>query len=147
MQELIHTRLRQVDRYRFEVDFEEWGKGKVVMDEPEPLGTAEGPNAGMLLSAAVGHCLCASLMFCVGKVRGEVDDLSADVRTKLAKNDRGRWRVESIKVDISLKMDEENQEKFTRCRELFEDFCIVTGSVRQGIDVDVDVSISAPDGA
>jgi uncharacterized OsmC-like protein len=144
LHEKVHTRLRRVDGYKFEIDFGEW-EGTIPMDEPEPLGKGSAPNAAMMLSSAVGHCLCASLLFCAGKSRGEVEDLSADVETRLMRNERGRWRIEGIKVDMKLKMDEENQKKFERCRDLFEDFCIVTESVRQGVKVDVDLDISGPD--
>ena len=143
MNERIHTHLRRLKDYKFEIDFGEW-EGKISMDEPTPLGGGSAPNAAMMLSSAVGHCLCASLLFCVGKARGVAEDLSADIETRLKRNERGRWRIEGIKVDINLVMDEENQKKFERCRELFEDFCIVTASVRQGIDVDVDLAVSNP---
>ena len=95
MNEKVHTRLRRVDGYKFEIDFGEWN-GKISMDEPEPHGGGTAPSAAMMLSSAVGHCLCASLLFCVGKARGEAEDLSADVETRLAKNERGRWRIEGI---------------------------------------------------
>jgi uncharacterized OsmC-like protein len=141
LHELIHTHLKRVEGYKFEIDFGEWD-GKVSMDEPEPLGKGTAPNAAMMLSSAVGHCLCASLLFCVGKSRGEAEDLSADVETRLKRNESGRWRIEGIKVNMKLRMDEENQKKFERCRDLFEDFCIVTASVRQGVKVDVDLDVS-----
>ena len=79
------------------------------------------------------------------KAHGEVDDISADVETTLARNEKGRWRIGGIKVNIKAVMDEENQKKFERCRELYEDFCIVTGSVRHGVDVDVDLSVELPE--
>ena len=144
MNEKIHTHLRRTGNYRFEVIFDEIGS-KLMMDEPEPLGESTAPNAGMILSSAIGHCLCASLLFCVGKAHGSVEDLSADVETTLARNERGRWRIEGVKVNIKAIMDDENQKKVERCRELFEDFCIVTGSVRQGVKVDVDLSIERPE--
>ena len=144
MNERIHTRLRRIDAYKFEIDFGEWD-GKISMDEPEPLGRGSAPNAAMMLSSAVGHCLCASLLFCVGKAHGEVKDLSADVETRLARNERGRWRIEGIKVDMKAAVDHENDKKTERCRELYEDFCIVTSSVKQGIKVDVDLRVDAVD--
>ena len=144
MNDKIHTHIRHLEKYRFEVSFDEWD-GKLMMDEPAPLGESMAPNAGMMLSSAIGHCLCASLLFCVGKAHGEVEDVSADVETTLARNEKGRWRIGGIKVHINVKMDEENEKKFERCRELFEDFCIVTGSVRQGVDVDVDLSVVPPE--
>ena len=140
MHERIHTHLKRANGYRFEASFDEWD-GKVVMDEPAPLGNAEGANAAVLLSSAVGHCLCASLLFCMGKAHGEVKDLSADVETRLARNERGRWRIEGIKVDLKAAVDHENNKKTERCRELYEDFCIVTNSVKQGIKVDVNLSV------
>lgn len=143
MNERVHTRLRRIEAYKFEIDFGEWD-GKISMDEPEPLGKGSAPNAAMMLSSAVGHCLCASLLFCVGKAHGEVEDLSADVETTLVRNERGRWRIEGIKVDVKAVMDEDNQKKFERCRGLYEDFCIVTSSVRDGVDVDVKLSVELP---
>ena len=143
MHDRIHTHLRQIDGYRFAVSFDEWD-GKVVMDEPAPLGGSEGPNAAMMLSSAVAHCLCASLRFCVGKARGDLEGLSADVETRLVRNERGRWRIDGIKVDLNAVADEENDKSTERCRELYEDFCIVTSSVRQGIDVDVNLNINRP---
>jgi len=144
MHDKIHTHLRQVEKYRFETSFDEW-EGKMVMDEPAPLGNSNGPNAAMMLSSAVGHCLCASLVFCAGKAHGELEGVSADVETTLTRNERGRWRIEGIKVDLKAVVDDENQKKTERCRELYEDFCIVTSSVRQGIKVDVDLSMTPPE--
>ena len=144
MNDRIHTHLRRTGNYRFEVSFDELGS-KLMMDEPEPIGESTAPNAGMMLSSAIGHCLCASLLFCAGKAHGEVEDLSAEVETKLARNERGRWRVEGIKVNMKATIDDENQKKVERCRELFEDFCIITESVRQGVKVDVDLSIERPE--
>ncbi|UCE91191.1 MAG: OsmC family protein [Methanobacteriota archaeon] len=140
MNEKIHTHMRRLEKYRFEVGFDEWD-GKLMMDEPAPLGESKAPDAGMMLSSAVGHCLCSSLLFCTGKAHGEVQDLSADVETTLARNERGRWRIEGIKVHIKAALDDEDKKKLERCRELYEDFCIVTGSVRQGVDVKVDLSV------
>ncbi|UCE45848.1 MAG: OsmC family protein [Methanobacteriota archaeon] len=140
MHDRIHTHLRQVDGYRFEASFDEWD-GSIILDEPSPLGSSEGPNAAMLLSSAVGHCPCASFMFCMSKADGKFGGLSADVETRLAKNDKGRWRIEGIKVDMKATLNDENGKKAERCRELYEDFCIVTGSVRQGVKVDVDLGM------
>ncbi|UCE45354.1 MAG: OsmC family protein [Methanobacteriota archaeon] len=143
MHDSIHTHLRQVSGYRFEASFDEWD-GKVVIDEPAPMGESNGPNAAMMLSSAVGHCLCASLLFCVGKAHGELEGLSADVETRLARNEKGRWRIEGIKVDMKVAVDDKDVKKTNRCTELYEDFCIVTSSVRRGIDIDVDLSIERP---
>jgi uncharacterized OsmC-like protein len=138
MNESIHAHLRRAGAYKYEVTFDEWG-GKIVMDEPAPLGGSEGPNASMLISGAVGHCLSASLLFCLEKSRVKAEDVETDVETTLGRNEGGRWRIEGIKVKMRPLVDDIDREKLARCIDLFEDFCIATQSVRQGIKVDVEI--------
>ncbi|NIP81864.1 MAG: hypothetical protein GWM90_22645, partial [Gemmatimonadetes bacterium] len=38
----------------------------------------------------------------------------------------------------------EDQERVHRCLKVFEDFCIVSASVRKGIDIDVEVDVVNP---
>ena len=110
------------------------------MDEPTPIGTAEGPSSSRLLAAAIGHCMSASLLFCLNKSRISMKHVSTRVHTTLAKNDAGRWRVQAIKVNVAADpLNETDRERMRRCLEIFEDFCIVTQSVRKGIDVQVAV--------
>lgn len=139
MNEKVHAHVKRKEGYKFEISFDEWDKGTVDMDEPVPLGEGSAPNASMMLSSAVGHCLSASLLFCMGKSRAEVDDLEADVETSLVRNERGRWRIEGIKVTMKPTVKDSEREKLARCMTLFEDFCIVTASVREGIKVEVDI--------
>jgi organic hydroperoxide reductase OsmC/OhrA len=58
----------------------------------------------------------------------------------LARNETGKWRVQSLKVSIDADpANEADRERMRRCVEIFEDFCVVTQSVRKGIDVQVAV--------
>jgi uncharacterized OsmC-like protein len=109
------------------------------MDEPAPVGSSNGPTAAMLLSSAVGHCLTASLQFCMEKSRASPKELITDVETSLERNEKGRWRVGGIKVNIKASVDDVDIEKLERCGGLFEEFCIVTASVRKGINVEVEL--------
>jgi organic hydroperoxide reductase OsmC/OhrA len=140
MNEKVHTHLRSKGGYKYEITFDEWDKGSISMDEPVPLGEASAPNASMMLSSAVGHCLSASLLFCLGKSRVEQKSVEADVETSLVRNEKGRWRIDGIKVKIKPEVSENDREKLERCLGLFEDFCIVTASVREGIKVEVEIS-------
>jgi len=140
MNEKIHAHLRHKGGYRFDISFDERKEGKVSMDEPAPLGGAEGPNASMMLSSAVGHCLSASLLFCLEKSRVKALDLSTEVETSLERNENGRWRIGGIKVMMKPVIDPVDIEKLERCKGIFEDFCIVTASVREGVKIDVEVS-------
>jgi uncharacterized OsmC-like protein len=123
----------------FKVDFGLDGVGDLVMDEPEPLGGATGPNASKVLAAAIGNCLCASLMFCLQRSRVEVRGVEASVSGVLVRNEGGRWRIKEMNVEIAPDVDDEHRKQLERCVEIFEDFCIVSSSVRQGIPINVKV--------
>lgn len=111
------------------------------MDEPEPVGGDTGPNASRVLAAAMGNCLTASLLFCLNKARAEVGDIETKVEGKMRRNEKGRWRIAEINVDISpeINMDEFSSQ-YDRCHKLFEDFCIVSKSIEEGIPINVEVN-------
>jgi uncharacterized OsmC-like protein len=125
--------------YEFRVKFDGTPYGDLVMDEPPPLGADKGPNPARLLAAAVGGCLSASLMFSARKLRLPVTGMHTDVRVELARNEKGRWRIGKMEVEIDPAVENPDPGKWQRCLDLFEDFCIVTQSVRKGIDVAVKV--------
>jgi uncharacterized OsmC-like protein len=125
--------------YEFVADFHQARLGPLVMDEPPPLGEGRGPNAARVLAAAVGNCLAASALYCLRKARVEVRGLHAEVRGRLVRNERGRLRVGRIEVKIRPEVVPSDLDRMARCLELFEDFCVVTQSVRAGIDVKVEV--------
>ncbi len=131
------TKMCRVEHYKFMVSFNSDKIENIFTDEPEPLGKGEYPNAGKLLAAAVGNCLCASMVFCMEKSRAEIPSICAEVTTTMGRNEKGRLRITHMSVKIFPRIGDEI--KFQRCREIFEDFCIVTQSVRKGIDVDVEV--------
>lgn len=133
----FRTRLEMVEGYKFRISFDNEKAPDFYMDEPKPLGQGEYPNAGKFLAAAVGNCLCASLAFCVRKHRAEVFTIHAEVYTTLSRNEKGRYRLTAIKVKIRPEVSD--PEVLQRCLPLFEDYCIVTESVRKGIPVDVEV--------
>ncbi len=131
--------LEQIDGFEFRVRFDKEQFAGLLLDEPPPLGGDKGPNASRLLAAAVGNCLSASLIFCLKKSRIEVTGLKTLVRTAIDRNEQGRLRVLGIEVEITPGLDAAAWEKARRCLSLYEDFCVVSQSVRQGIDVRVSV--------
>ena len=70
------------DNYKFEVDFGKSTIPSLLMDESEevPGGEGLGPSASMLLAAAVGNCLSASLTFCITKMKLEVINLKTKIK-------------------------------------------------------------------
>ncbi|MDA3913278.1 OsmC family protein [Oleiagrimonas sp.] len=131
--------LEQVDNYEFRVRFDETSIPDLTTDESEPLGGGTGPNPARLLVAAVANCLAASLLFALRKFKNEPGSLRATAKASLARNQAGRWRVERMAVDLHLSDPSADLEHLERIIGQFEDFCIVTQSVRQGVAVDVRV--------
>lgn len=126
------------DGYAFTVDFGD-ALAPLVADEPPPLGAGRGPNPARLLAAAVGSCLGASLLFCLREARVEITELRTSVEGTIVRNEEGRLRIGEIRVRLAPHVAPEDRDRRGRCLDLFEDFCIVTQSVRQGIAVDVQV--------
>ena len=131
--------LEQRERFQFDVTFDNEKWPVLRMDEPTPLGDDTAPNASRVLGAAIGNCLAASLLFCLQKSRVPVAGLTAEVRGELGRNEKGRLRIQGVEVVIRPTLDGVPTERMDRCLQLFEDFCVVTQSVREGIDVKVSV--------
>jgi len=132
-------RLEQRQNYEFNVKFDWDEAADVLMDEPPPLGQQHGPNASRLLAAAVGNCLSASLLFCLKKDQAPANSVTADVTCILARNEKQRLRIGALDVAISLNDENVEATRLKRCLEMFEDFCVVSASVRNGIPMTVSV--------
>ncbi len=111
----------------------------LLLDEPQPLGGQRGPNASRLLAAAVGNCLTASLLFCLQRSKVPLEGATTRVRGTMTRNERGRLRIGGFHVRLELPVGAEEVERLSRCLSLFEDYCVVTESVRHGIPVAVEV--------
>lgn len=135
--------LRLQEGYRFAVDFG-GGLPELLVDEPAPLGAGVGPNAARLLGAAVGNCLAASLEFCLQRSRVPLHGMEVTVRGTIVRNEEGRFRIASVAVTLAPEVAPEDRERMQRCLDVFEDFCIVTQSVRNGLQVDVTVEPVSP---
>ncbi len=128
--------------YAFLVEFDQPGVPDLRMDEPPPLGVGTGPSASRLLAAAVGNCLSASALFCLRKARIPVRGMRTEVRALQERNEAGRVRISQIEVRIHPDVPSEDTGRMDRCLALFEDFCVVTQSVRVGVPVEVSVQLA-----
>lgn len=131
--------------YAFTAYYGAGGPPPLDVDELPPLGKGLGPNPSRLLATAVGHCLGASLLHCLRKQRIEPNGLAVTIEGDLDRNDRGRLRIGSLRVVLAPEVTEEERARMSRCTELFEDFCVVTESVRKGIPVAVTVEPNVPE--
>lgn len=140
LSEFVHTRLKLVDGYEFKVEFDVEGVPELIVDEVKPVGKNFGPNPRRLLSAAVGHCLSSSFLFCLRKAGVDLKDLETNVKMITEKNEGGYLRIKRLDIQISLSANEEDESRVDRCREIFENFSVVTQSVRKGIEVNVAIN-------
>lgn len=131
--------IKNIEDYRFEVKFDKESMGQIMTDETEDVGgDGQGPSPSRLLAAATLNCLMASLKFCLDKKRVGMSSLKGKVTVTIERVDK-RLRVTKLDVDIRPEIDEEDREKLMQCVDIFENYCVVTESVRNGIDVDVNV--------
>lgn len=131
--------LKQLADYRFEADFGAPGMPLLVTDEPAPLGGNTGPSPDHLLGAAVANCLASSLLFALRKFKNAPGPIRAEISAATERNAQGRLRIPRAKVVIHLAEPAASLERFDRVLAQFEQFCTVTQSVRDGIEVEVEV--------
>ena len=129
----------QVADFEFRVRFDNPNHAELTLDETLPIGKDAGPTAARLLAAAIGNCLSASLLLCARKSRVEMGLMRTRVTTRVDRNEKGRLRVQGIDVELDPAIAEADQQKARRCLGLFEDYCTVTQSVREGFPINVTV--------
>jgi uncharacterized OsmC-like protein len=129
--------LEQLDGYEFKVGFDKDWAGWHT-DEPPPLGKDAGPNPSRVLAVSIANCLAASLIFCLSKKGEKVSGVTAKVHLELVRNEQKRLRIGKVEVTIRAPVEQDSP-ALLQCLDTFEDFCIVTQSVRGGIDVKVNV--------
>ncbi|MCJ2057852.1 OsmC family protein [Methylobacterium sp. J-048] len=131
-------RITQVGDYVFTVDFGAT-LPDLLTDEAPPVGGGTGPVPEQLLASGVANCLCASLVFALGKFRQEAQGLAAEATCRMARNPEGRLRIAGIDVRIRLGAAAEAMPRIDRVLAQFERFCTVSESVKAGIPVAVSV--------
>jgi len=129
--------LELLEDYVFKVDFDEMGY--IITDEAPPLGKGEGPNPSRLVATAVANCLSASLIFALSKKKQKPKNVKARAEGNLHRVN-GLWRIEKINVSLHVDTDGIDKTILNDVLGIFEDYCIVTQSIREGIPVSLSVN-------
>jgi len=135
----VTVRLTQRRDYQFDNHFG-GAAADLLTDEPAPLGQDAGPSPMQLLCAAVGNCLAASLLFALRKFKQSPDPITCEVSAETGRNAEKRLRVLGMTARLRLGVPAAQLEHLDRVLETFEDYCTVTGSVRGGFPITVEVT-------
>lgn len=135
----IRIELVQQADYRFAAHFAPDTIAVLITDEGAPVGAGAGPSPVQLLGTAVGNCLAASLVFAMRKYKNEPGPLRVEIAVHEGRNAQRRLRVTHIAVDLHLGIGAGQVQMLDRILAQFEDFCVVTQSVRAAIPVNVRV--------
>jgi organic hydroperoxide reductase OsmC/OhrA len=132
----LRVEVDQAERYRFEVSYPGTGLRPLTVDEPAPVGAGAGPDPALALAGAVGHCLSSTLFNTLERSHVRATPIRTTVTITFGRNAAGRKRVVGLEVQIECApLNESDRERFDRSVAIFEDYCTVTGSVREGIRV------------
>ena len=131
----------------FKTEFDKDFFPDLFFDEPaESGGEDKYPNASRVLTAAVMNCLSASFTFCLTRSHLPMDDfeLVTTANTTIDRNENNRLRIKNITVEIKPVFkgeaaSEEFKAKIQRCINIFQDYCTVSSSVKEGIDITTNV--------
>jgi len=137
--ESITVTLTQEADFSFRIAFDGASLPDLISDESPPLGHGAGPDPTRLLVAALGSCLGSSLLFALRKFKNTPGTIVARMRTYPTRNEQGRLRIGHIAAEIQLPENAGDYKQIERIIAQFEDFCVVTQSVRAGIPVEVTV--------
>ncbi|MFX1364051.1 MAG: OsmC family protein [Promethearchaeota archaeon] len=108
-----------------------------------------GPNPSRMVALGVLGCMSASFIFCLKKRNFKVEDFKGEAEVTITRNEKGFLRIRKIDVKIEPKIG--NPEALKRAKQclkqvkdgysFFEQYCIVTQSIRSGIEVNVNIDL------
>ena len=130
-----------IDKFQFNVKFDIPEMPDLVTDEPlEMGGEGKGPNPSRMIGTAVANCLTSSLVHCLRRAKADVKTIRADVNGLIERSDEGLLRLKKVDITIRPRLGSEaDKNALERCKGLFEKYCVVTDSIRNGLPVNVEV--------
>ena len=114
----------------------------IHIDEPESFhGTDLGPSSVEYVLIGIGGCLGSTLAFCLKKYDIQIEDLEIIIDGTL-KHSGPLKRLRLIKVDAELILttkNTENSKKIDECINNFQEHCVVSNSIINGLPIEVKV--------
>ncbi|MFW9998677.1 MAG: OsmC family protein [Candidatus Hodarchaeota archaeon] len=99
-----------------------------------------GPSPAKLLALSILSCLSLSFEFCLQKTGFILSDLNGSAEVIIARNDKDFWRIKKIDVNIEpIIKNPEMRKRADQCQRFFEQYCIISESLRKGIEINVNL--------
>lgn len=138
MSEHFSVTLKHKDAYRFDVEFEDKFADfePFLSDEPQPMGTNQGPSPAHMLIAAVANCLSVSFMFAVNRAKQDVNGIVTKATCHIGRNENRHFRV--VKIDVAIQI-EKNAEEVAELADIlsrFEGISTISRSVLEGVPIE-----------
>jgi len=96
--------------------------------------------ARAFLSAAALSCYVGTLSDALETRKANVDSITAEAKVKTGENELGQRRVETMKLEVSVKMNEAHSTVFGECTEIMKKGCLVTSSIHDGIHMEYNLT-------
>lgn len=132
--------MEQIEKYEFSIQYPGHSCSPVVVDEIPQLGNDHDPNPVQALAAAGGPCMSSTLYNPLERAHVRSNTFRTTVRAEVGRNASGRRRV--LRLDLTIEtppVDERDRARFEHCVAIFEDFCTVSGAVREGVRISSEV--------
>ncbi|MFX1532097.1 MAG: OsmC family protein [Promethearchaeota archaeon] len=131
--------LHQEEEMIFKCDLGNLRMDNLYIDESNKKKNEKiGPSPTKLLGLSVLGCLAASFSFCLQKKDFSLSELEGKAEVTIARNEKAFWRVKKIDIELNPKINTPDMRKRAdQCRKFFEQYCIISESLRTGFEVNV----------
>ncbi|MFW9827519.1 MAG: OsmC family protein [Candidatus Thorarchaeota archaeon] len=133
--------LKQQKEMVFKCDLGKINMNSLYIDEKNKKEIEKvGPSPVKLLALSILGCLAASFLFCIKKRGLSLANLEGKAETTVARNNKGLWRIKKINISLIPKTNDIIiKKRIEQCKKFFEKYCIISESVRLGIDIDLNI--------
>ncbi|NVM34856.1 MAG: OsmC family protein [Candidatus Lokiarchaeota archaeon] len=137
----VKVGLKLEEQMLFKCDLGKFIVNDLYIDERNKKGVNKiGPSPAKLLGLSVLGCLAASFEFCLQKKDFLLSDIDGRSELIITRNEKGFWRIKKIDIEILPKVDNPKMRKrVDQCKKFFEQYCIISESLRKGIEVNINL--------
>ncbi len=128
-----------------DLDLESVALGTVHIDSEKLSADERAGTAKKLLAASALYCYCAALDKALDARNAKYDKIEGKATLETGVDDKGRGRVTSIRLDVTVRMDQEYEFIFDRVEKVMKQGCLVTGSLEPGIKMIYNLELDCGD--